>query len=177
MSINFTLKNVKFTGALKGFTEKKIKSIEKISGDIIDADIIVSEEKLNFKVEISLKTKLHSYHIESKNKILKQALRDSLNTLKLQAKKNKEKIKKETKRKSKKSIIPTFLSNDQGEKSKNPRVLISTNYSKKPLTVEEAIIFLKESKDNAFLFINSDSNKHAVVYYNKDSEISIIEEE
>lgn len=177
MSINFTSKNVKFTGALKGFTEKKIKSIEKISGDIIDADIIVSEEKLNYKVEISLKTKLHSYHIESKNKILKQALRDSLNTLKLQAKKNKEKIKKETKRKSKKSIIPTFFSNDRGEKSNNARVLMSSNYSKKPLTVEEAIIFLKESNDNAFLFINSDSNKHAVVYYNKDNEISIIEEE
>jgi len=177
MSINFTSKNVKFTGALKGFAEKKIKSIEKISGDIIDADIIVSEEKLNFKVEISLKTKLHSYHIVSKNKILKQALRDSLNTLKLQAKKNKEKIKKETKRKSKKSIISTLFSNDQNEKSKSHRVLISNNYSKKPLTVEEAIIFLKESNDNAFLFINSDSNKHAVVYYNKDNEISIIEEE
>ncbi len=177
MSINFTSKNVKFTGALKGFTEKRIKSIEKISGDVIEADVIVSEERHNFKVEISLKTKLHSYHIESKNKILKQALRDALNTLKNQAKKNKEKIKKETKRRGKKSIIGRFLSSDPKEENSEKGILVSKNFSKKPLTVDEAIIFLKDSKDNAFLFINSDTNKHAVIYFNKNNEISIIEEE
>ena len=53
MSINFTSKNVKFTGALKAFTDKNLKTIEKISGNIIDAEIMAAEEKLGFKVEIT----------------------------------------------------------------------------------------------------------------------------
>ena len=42
MSINFTSKNVKMTGALKGYVEKSLATIEKISGEIIDAEIISS---------------------------------------------------------------------------------------------------------------------------------------
>ncbi|MCK5075407.1 MAG: HPF/RaiA family ribosome-associated protein, partial [Calditrichia bacterium] len=95
MSIKFTSKNVKLTGALKGFTEKQLRNIEKISGDIIDAEVIVSEEKLDLRVELTLKTKLHSYHIEDRDPIQKQALRSVLSTLKSQAKKNKEKLKKD----------------------------------------------------------------------------------
>ncbi|MCK7535580.1 MAG: ribosome-associated translation inhibitor RaiA [Marinilabiliales bacterium] len=98
MSINFATKNVKMPGALKAFVEKHLLDIEKIAGEIIDADVIVNEEKLSFKVEISLKTRLNSFYAEGRDKILKQAVRDTLSTLKSQAKRSKEKIKEERKR-------------------------------------------------------------------------------
>ena len=100
MSIKFSAKNVKFNESLKGFANKRLKTIEKISGDIIEAEIIASEEKIDFRVELFLKTRLHSYHIDENDPILKQALRNTLNTLRIQAKKNKEKIKLEKKRKN-----------------------------------------------------------------------------
>ena len=98
MSINFTTKNVKMPGALKAYIEKHLLDIEKIAGDIIDAEVIINEEKLSFKVEISLKTRLNSFYAEDRNKILKQAVRNTLDTLRSQAKKSKEKLKEEKKR-------------------------------------------------------------------------------
>ena len=192
MSIKFTSKNVKLTGALKGYTEKSLRGIEKISGDIIDAEIIVNEEKLDFRVEITVKTKLHSYHIEDRDPILKQALRSTLNTLKSQAKKHKEKLKKEKKRrtKDKSGIFKRFAPGVPAKTADTTKVVVSTeakgnsltenvtvseNFSRKPLSLEEAVFFLKESGENAYMFTNVETNKMSVIFYDNSKNISIIE--
>ncbi len=183
MSIKFTSKNVKFTGALKAFTEENLKGIEKISGDIIDAEIIATEEKLDFKVEMTVKTKLHSYHIEHGDPILKQAIRATLNTLKAQAKKNKEKLKKEKKRTNKNGSFKQFAGSPEPEPDEikeagtpERELTLSENVSRKPLSVEEALFFLKDSGENAYMFTNVETNKMSVVFNNKNNGISIIED-
>ena len=178
MSINFTSKNVKFTGALKAFTEKHMKNIEKISGDIISAEVIVSEQKFASKVEMTVKTKLNTYHVEEKDEILKQALRKSLNNLKSQAKKSKEKIKRDKKRSIKRVIRPEFVigrKRRMEKENQSPKITVSTNFSKKPYSIEEAVFFLKDSGENAFMFINAENNKISVVFFNKKDGISVIE--
>lgn len=179
MNIKFTSKNFKFTEALKSFVLKRLKAIEKISGDIIEGEVIVHEEKLDYRSELILKTKLNSYHLEENDPILKQALRNTLNTLKLKAKKNKEKIKLEKKRKTKHQVKLHSLepedTREYTDESNSEKITISDNYSRKPLSVDEAIFFLKESKENAYMFINAENNNVAVVYFNRNNSISIIE--
>jgi putative sigma-54 modulation protein len=185
MNIKFTSKSVKLPGAMKAFAEKNLKDIEKISGEIIDAEITVSQEKLDYKVELSLKTRLHSYHLEDKNPILKQALRITLNTLKAQAKKNKEKLKKDKKRRNKEktgSFIQFAASEpaeitamEPGEKNLLESIRVSNNFSRKPISLEEAMFFLKESGENAYMFTNAETNRMAVIFYNNSKTLSIIE--
>ena len=193
MSINFVHKNVKMPGALKAFTEKHLADIEKIAGEIIDAEVIVNEEKLSFKVEISLKTRLHSFYAEDRNKILKQAVRNALATLRSQAKRSKEKIKEEKKRAGAKGIsmatvgqLPDVRARraERGARVQPPAtgpaerpgsILISDNYSRKPITVEEAVFFLEESRESGYMFINSETNRMAGVFRNRQGGISLIE--
>lgn len=181
MSINFTSKSVKFTGALKAFTEKNLESIEKISGNIIDAEIIATEEKLGFRVEITVKTNLNTYHIQDRDPILKQAIRKILNTLKIQAKKNKEKLKEEKKRVNKGDILKGYGGvqeeepGEPQERTLKEEITVLENYSRKPLSVEEAVFFLKDSGENAYMFPNVETNRMAVVFFNKNKTISIIE--
>jgi putative sigma-54 modulation protein len=185
MSIKFTSKSVKLPGAMKAFAEKNLKSIEKISGEIIDTEVIVSQEKMDYKVEVSVKTRLHSYHLEDKNPILKQALRTTLNTLKAQAKKNKEKLKKDKKRRNKEKTgtFKQFAASEpvetpeleRGEKNLLESIRVSNNYSKKPISLEEAMFFLKESGENAYLFTNAENNRMAVIFYDNSKTLSIIE--
>ncbi len=180
MSIKFTSKNVKFTGALKAFTEKHLAGIEKIAGNIIDAEIMAAEEKLVFKVEMTIKTKSQTYHVEAGDPILKQAIRTALNNLKSQAKKNKEKLKKEKKRANKGGIFKGFggAAPEPVEPPETPTkdaITVSENCSRKPLSVEEAIFFLKESGENAYMFPNVETDKISVVFFNKSKNISIIE--
>ncbi|MBU4404619.1 MAG: HPF/RaiA family ribosome-associated protein [Candidatus Aminicenantes bacterium] len=182
MSINFATKNVKMPGALKAFIEKHLLDIEKIAGEIIDADVIVNEEKLSFKVEISLKTRLNSFYAEEHNKILKQAVRNTLATVRNQAKKSKEKIKEEKKRsKARGGFFKRTLGLMTGEKiepaetAQADSILISDNYSHKPITVEEAVFFLNESRENGYMFINAETSRMAAVFRNAQGNISLIE--
>lgn len=181
MSINFATKNVKMPGALKAFIEKHLLDIEKIAGEIIDAEVIVNEEKLSFKVEISLKTRLNSFYAEDRNKILKQAVRNTLATLRNQAKKSKEKIKEEKKRSGNRGFFKRTLGLVTREKieplesAQAANILISDNYSPKPITVEEAVFFLNESRENGYMFINAETGRMAAVFRNAQGNISLIE--
>jgi putative sigma-54 modulation protein len=193
MSINFSTKNIKIPGALKAFIEKHLYDIEKIAGAIIDAEVIVNEEKLSYKVEISLKTRLNSFYAEERNKILKQAVRNTLATLRSQAKKNKEKLKEEKKRTGSNGFFKRTLGFMAGEKREAPEgdaapegddsadapkpghIVISENYSSKPITVEEAVFFLKESGENGYMFVNAETNRLAAVFFGKKGGISLIE--
>lgn len=186
MSINFVHKNVKMPGALKGFTEKHLADIEKIAGEIIDAEVIVNEEKLSFKVEISLKTRLDSFQAEGRDKILKQALRNALTTLRGQAKRSKEKLKEEKKRAGAKGFLRRTLEIVTGERSERGNgvasspaggIVISENYSRKPITIEEAVFFLNESQESGYMFINAETNRMAGVFRNSQGGISLIEPE
>jgi putative sigma-54 modulation protein len=181
MSINFAAKNVKIPGALKAFIEKHLLDIEKIAGQIIDAEVIVNEEKLSFKVEISLKTRLNSFYAEGRDKILKQAVRNTLATLRHQAKRSKEKIKEEKKRSGARGFFKRTLERMTGERGEIPEtspagnILLSDNYSPKPITVEEAVFFLNESGEGGYMFINSETNRMAGVFRNPQGGISLIE--
>lgn len=179
MSIRFTAKNVKIPGALKAYVEKQLSDIEKISGDIIDSEATVGEEKLGYRVELTLKTRTNSYHIEDKNLILKQAFRSALSTLKTQAKKNKEKLKNEKKRQGKTDIFKRFTfraEKPEPEETKgSDAITLIKNFSRQPLSVEDAIFRLKESGENAYMFINPETDQVSVVFYNKNDGISLIE--
>ncbi len=179
MSITFTAKNLKIPGPMKAYVEKSLSRIERISGDIIDADVIIHQEKLGYRVEMSIKTRNFSYHLEEQDPILKQALRTLLNTFKSQAKKNKEKIKEEKKRMHRgdsRRAAPPVTASPRGDSSEEkPQVTLSNNFSPKPLSIEEAIFYLHESGDNAYLFVNADTNHVTAVYFNRKGKLSLIE--
>lgn len=177
MSITFTAKSTKIPGPVKAYVEKSLTRIERISGDIMEADIIVHGEKLGYRAELSVKTRNFSYHIDGQDPILKQALRNIINTFKTQAKKNKEKIKEEKKRaKRADNTIPSVSTSPGPETESLPEAItVSRNFSPKPLSLEEAVFFLRESNDTAYLFINADTNNVAVLYRNRENKLSIIE--
>ncbi|HDP94623.1 MAG TPA: hypothetical protein ENN40_04590 [Candidatus Aminicenantes bacterium] len=177
MSITFTAKNTKIPGPVKAYVEKSLARVERISGDIMEADIIVYGEKLGYRAELSVKTKNFSYHIDDQDPILKQALRNTINTFKAQAKKNKEKIKEEKKRARRSDNVITAENTppDAQSESLPEAITVSRNFSPKPLSLEEAAFFLRESKDTAYLFINADTNNVAVLYRNRENKLSIIE--
>ncbi len=182
MNIIYTAKNVKLTGAQKGFCEKQLEGIAKIAGDVVEAEIIISEEKLDYKIELLIKTKNNSFQISEQDPIMKQALREAFNTLKIQSKKQKEKLHADKKRPAKKSVLKALIGSDEDQSDREDQhrdvlsqITISENFHPKPISVEEALFYLQESGDNAYMFQNQENKKIAVIYYNRKKKVSIIE--
>jgi hypothetical protein len=124
---------------------------------------------------------LNSFYAEDRNKKLKQAVRNTIATLRSQAKKNKEKLKEEKKRTGGKGFFKRTLGfmagerNEAAEAARPDKILISENFSAKPISVEEAVFFLKESGETGYMFINSETNRLAAVFFGKNGSISLIE--
>jgi len=179
MNIIYTAKNVKLTGAQKGFCEKQLETIAKITGDMMEVEIIISEEKLDYKIDLLIKTKNNSYQISEHDPIMKQALREAFNTLKIQSKKQKEKLRDDKKRSLKKGLLKdmTMPDEDISEQPKDAlsQITVSDNFHPKPISVEEALFYLQESGDNAYMFMNQETKKIAVIYYNRKKKVSVIE--
>ena len=65
-----------------------------------------------------------------------------------------------------------------GESTERPlheTITVSNNFSRKPLSIEEALFFLKESGENAYMFTNVETDRMTVIFYDDRKNISIIE--
>lgn len=178
MSVNFTLRNVNLDDDWQALAVKQLKNLEKVLGEIIGGEVVVSEEKHNHRVEISLKTRNSGFHAEGRDPKAEQALRNALQVLKTQAKRNKEKTKEEKKRVRGKSWLQKLVPSGAEKvaiKAENDAVEISDSFSKKPMTVEEAVFFLREKGENAFMFVNSESGRMATLFINREGGLSLVE--
>jgi len=178
MNFTFTSKNTRLPDQFKDLVKTQLKEIEKFCGQVIEGQLIVNEQKAEYKIEISIKTNLNSFYAEDRDKVLKTALRKVLANLKTQAKKIKEKV-KDDKTRVKKTQLKTKEENPpkKARVGSRPKLINSDNFSKKPITVEEAIFFLNESKENGYVFINVETNRIASIFKNDDGSISYVEPE
>jgi len=183
MNVIFTAKNIKLSGAIKGFIREKLLPLEKIEGPIIDVEVIINKEKINYVAELLIKTKLNYYQSKQSHKILKQALRESLKNIRRQIKKNKAMIKDKkrilSRSRQREQTTPAEGYVDPATRASQPPVPVEmvSNYLSKPVTIAEAVEHLKKSGENALLFKNRENKKTSVVFYNRKKSVCLIEEE
>ena len=177
MSINFTAKNVKLTDSLREAIESKLAGLEKISGPMISAEVMLQDEKNESRVEISLKTDHRAYHVEGRNGTIKQALTEAMEKLKTQARKDKEKeVTHDKKKIPVKEVFKEESVVEGDDREVGPVTIeLSASRSRKPLTVEEAVFFLQECEENAYMFENADTHRWSVVFRNGQGGVSLIE--
>ena len=76
---------------------------------------------------------------------------------------------------SRRAAPPVTASPRVEQSEDKPPVALSNNFSPKPLSIEEAIFYLRESGDNAYLFVNADTNHVTAVYFNRNGQLALIE--
>ncbi len=177
MRVEYTGRNIEVTPALRDFTEGHLKKIRKVLGEAFDVHVILTVQKHRRLAEINLHSR--SFKINgleetndmyaSINAVLEKAERQAL----------KHKGKKITrKRKSNHSAPrrgPKPMSQSDGPDSGAPRVIKSSSFVAKPMTVEEAIQDVNGSKSNFLVFRNAESARVSVVYRRKDGNFGLIE--
>lgn len=174
MQVAYTGRNIEVTSALRDFTEGHLKKIRKILGEAIHVHITLTVQKHRQIAEVHL----HSRSLDingleetndmyaSINAVLEKAERQAL----------KHKGKKITRKRhpaSRPASTPSTSPNRPP--SGVPRVIKSTSFAAKPMTVEEAVQEVSGSNGSFLVFRNAGSEKISVVYKRKDGNFGLIE--
>jgi len=174
MNINFTARHTKVTPEIKKYCTKKLKSLEKILGYPLDADLILSVEKYRNIVEINVRTKGSTIHTVEETHDMLSSLIGAFDHVEKRIKKEREKLRERKRRKNRE--IEAFSPPVESEE-RQKRVIRSQSYSLKPMSVEEALTQFKVGRSEVFVFRMMDSEKWAVLYRRKDGHYGIVEPE
>lgn len=174
MNINFTGRHAYITPDIKKHCEKRIKSLEKLLGSSIEADLILSVEKYRKKVEINIKSKKMALNATEETHDMLNSLSIAFDNLEKRVKKEREKLRERKRRKNReREVFPLPVEAEEERR----RLIRSDDYSLKPMSLEEALMQFELDRKDVFVFRQSGSDKWAVIYRRKDGNYGLIEPE
>lgn len=167
MKIKITGKELKITDAINDYAEKKMERIEKYF-DNAEAEIIAKVEK-NYQIaEIKVIANGETFRAVAEEKDLYASIDKDIDILEAQIRKEKTRREKLTKDSSIKQQ-EMEMSKDVKTVEIEDEVVKTTYYDVRPMSIEDAILKIKEKSTNQFVtFINIDTNKVNVLYRLKD---------
>jgi putative sigma-54 modulation protein len=174
MNINFTAQHTNITPEMKKYCERRLKSLEKLFGHGINANIILSVEKYRHKAEINVRTRRMTLNAVEETQDMLSSLGLAFDNIEKRAKKEREKLRERKRRKTReKEIFSLPIESEE----RTGQVIRSRDYSLKPMSVEEALLQFDLDKKEVFVFRKSGSEKWAVIYRRKDGNYGLVEPE
>ncbi len=172
MVVHFTARQMDLTPEIKAICEKRLKSLEKLLGEVIEVDVILSVEKYRYKAEIHVKTKGARLVVTEETHDLMDSLNLAFENMEKKVKKEREKFREKRRRKGRERKQFQL----EAERAADWRKIIrSGNYSAKPMPLEEAMLLFDLEKKDVFLFRKPGSERWAVLYRRKDGHYGLIE--
>lgn len=174
MKVNFTARQTMLTREVKNYCEKRLKSLQKLLGRVIEMDIILSVEKTRQRAEIHVKAKGTNLIVEEETHDMVNSLNLAFESLEKKLKKEREKN-REKKRRQARVRKPFRPPAETAEPER--RVIQSEDYSLKPMSLEEALLQFDAQKRDVFAFRKLGSEKWAFIFRRKDGNYGLIEPE
>jgi putative sigma-54 modulation protein len=174
MSINFTARNTNITPEIKGYCAKRLKSLERVVGQKMTADIILSVEKYRHKAEINVKIKRANLNAMEETSEMMSSLGLAFDNIEKRVKKEREKLRERKRRKIREVEVPVLPVEEQEQQK---RVIRSQDYSLKPMSLDEAFLQFELGNKEVFVFRKLGSEKWAVIFRRKDGNYGLVEPE
>ncbi len=174
MSVNFTARNTQITPGIEEYCEKRVQSLERVLGQKISVDLILSVEKYRHKVEINVKIKRALLNAVEETNEMMSSLGLAFDNIEKRIKKEREKLRERKRRKIReKEVLSSPIEAEESQR----RIIRSRDYSLKPMSVEEALLQFDLENKEVFLFRKLGSEKWAAIYRRKDGNYGLVEPE
>ncbi len=184
MTILYTGRKADLTPAMKELAGKKLEKLERFLGGILDAHVILSLEKHRRLAEIVVKGRDATLTAKGEASDFRDSIGQCADRLLAQAKKHRDRVAKERKREgmraSPRSAIAGFdIGRDAAASSgdDHPSVIRMGRIPSKPISVEEALLEIRGSRNPFLVFRNAESHQVAVLFRRPDGRFGLVEEE
>ncbi|MCI8553734.1 MAG: ribosome-associated translation inhibitor RaiA [Clostridiales bacterium] len=173
MKININGRKISLRPSFVEKTEKKLAKLDKFFEDSAHADVTVSPEGNQWKMEITIRHSGMVFRAEEVAHELEEALDKLVDKLVRQIRKNKTRLEKRLR-------AGAFIGEpapETGTAAEEPayRVVRSKSFPVKPLDVEEAILQMNLTGHQFYMFRNMDSGEINVVYRRHNGDYGLLE--
>jgi putative sigma-54 modulation protein len=166
------------TEALKQYAIDKVSKIKKYIDAPIEVHVVLSVEKFRHIAEVSFTINGFVVKGQEETEDMYAAIDMVMDKIERQVRRYKDRLKRkrgagsaEEKMRVKMNVVA--VDHDQAETT--PQVIKSTNFSIKPMDVDEAIMQMNLIDNDFLVFRNDSSNEVNVIYRRKDGNYGLIE--
>lgn len=194
MQIHFTGRQMDVSNAMRQFVTEKLEKITKYWTSIQDISVTLSVEKYRHIAEIGVTGKPFSLNGVEVTSDMYASVGAVVEKLERQAKKQKEKVRDRKKvRGGKEAMLEQLTASFEGggddggisddeegdrlddEAELPPRVVTSTRFEPKPLTLDEASLRLADSSRTFIVYRDADSSRINVLYKSVNGDFGLID--
>lgn len=180
MDIRFSGQNLKISDGMKEHLQKHLGRLEKYAPRLIDAHVFLKKEKYFYKTEITLLAqKARVFGEGSSKENIFAAMDEAYERVENQLKKIRAKNKDHHKKRNKSSITLSktadLLESERASLPRHPRIVRSSDFATKPMSVEEASMQLELSPESFLVFLNQNTETINVIYKRRDGDYGLIE--
>lgn len=186
MKVYFTGRHFEVTKAIREFTMEKLSKVERFVENVMEAHVTLAIEKYRQIAEVTLKGKNATFSGKEVTQDMYTSIGAVLDKIEKQAKKHKEKLTGRKRAGRAQNLTAASLRaaapvnpGVEGEEIEKalPRVVKTETREVKPMTLEEAILQIDNSRGDFLVFRNFRSRKINVIYRRKNGDFGLIEPE
>ena len=174
MKVTYTARKVNLRDNFKVRVEKKLSKFDRIFSENAFADVVVTLNKNNQTVEITIHDGAMVYRAEKSMLEMNDALDKCIDVLGRQLRKNKTRLSKRLRTGSIDDLIPP-QSPDDNEEDEEIKIVRNKQIPIKPISVEEAILQMNMVGHKFYMFTNCDTNEVNVVYIREDGAYGLLQ--
>jgi len=183
MNVEITGRQLEITPALRDFAEEKLRKIERLLDGPIEAHLVLAIEKHRHVAEIKIKSRTAVLSGTQETGDLYASIGEVVDKLERQALKHKEKMHDHKHRKSPRdpqvaaeiaeSANPAEA--EEGPDFRASRIIRSGQFSRKPLSAEDAALTLESSGEQLLVYRDSASERVNVVFRREDGNFGLVD--
>jgi putative sigma-54 modulation protein len=177
MQTTVTFKKMDTSSSLKSYVQKKLDKFDKMLDSPAEAHVVLSVEKIRHIVELTLTCDKLKIHAKEDSESMYSSIDALMDKIRIQIKKNKEKIKRHMSgnKKSIKSETPDLSSGPGAFDTTMTEQIIVETIDNKPMDIEDAAIELNSGKQAFFVFNNARTEQLNVLYKHNNGQLGLIQ--
>jgi putative sigma-54 modulation protein len=176
MNIDFTGRQMEVGNDLRQYTQGRLRKITRLLGDAYEMHVILTAEKHRRAAEVTLKFRDHTLVGVEESGDAQISLHGALDKLERQAVRLLERNRTRKRRPKPATTVVLNVLGPEGVHEER-RTIETERIAIKPMTMDEAISALDQSRAGAVVFRNPDTERVNVIYHRPDGNLGLIEPE
>jgi putative sigma-54 modulation protein len=177
MQVSVTFRKMEPSDSLKEYATDKADRLKKYLAMPANVNVVLAKQKYRYIADIKVMSRGIVLRSEENTEDMYSSIDLALDKIERQARKYKDKIRRYNPVKLADEIMIRHNVVDQEslEEDEGPRIIKSSEFSAKPMSVDEAVMQMDLLGNDFFVFTNSSSREVNVVYRRGDGNFGLIE--